>query len=299
LRHKLYLLLVVVMLTALPVAAQDTEVVGGDDAALRDFISRTLGTSPFPGDIITIYVGEIPDEIPVDFPILEDARIVGMIERPAPTPSQIILETELAPADAMNAIVEDLGADWEEQTNMPVGPSGFIAYENVTKQFCYNGDEAAVSVVAQQLESGLTEINLHIFTATDPYMCSEAAGEMYGMVPYNLLPQLKTPEGAELVPQFGGGGGGGGAPGYRSASNSAMLETERPVAEIAADYNAQLEAAGWVLAKSEAGENFAYSGWTLTDEQEADWSGFMTITADPSNVNQLLAVITIQEIPEE
>jgi len=80
----------------------------------------------------------------------------------------------------------------------------------------------------------------------------------------------------------------------RSNSMSASLVSERPLADIANDYNAQLAVDGWTPVSSEMSERTAFSTWSFSDASGNMWHGALLIVAD-KEPNQFNAVIYIEE----
>ena len=294
-KRSIYGLLALLALVVLPVLAQESnvQIIGGDEDALREFVLRYLGAGGAYTEDTTILIGALPDELPFDLPLPNDAQIVGSIVRSDSHSIEIIADSALEP-DAVVAFFDDALADgWESAQGgmMPVG--GFVENPFTMGQFCYNEGEAALNINASSAPSGMTDIRFYIISPGDAYMCA-GGSEMAVQDAFRLLPRLTTPEGVELLPGSGGGGGGG-FPGRRSASSTANLTTERPLQDIADDYNAQLVDAGWEQSDSAVSGGVAWSGWTFTDETGARWGGTFTITASPTDDGEYAAWLMIQE----
>ena len=85
---------------ALPVVqageGSTVEVIGGDEASLREFLQRWLAPiyPGAPGGVITVRIAAMPADLPVDVPLPEGARTVASVQQPE-TYSQIILDSDL------------------------------------------------------------------------------------------------------------------------------------------------------------------------------------------------------------
>lgn len=275
------------------------EIKGGDADSIREFLLRTLRTTGPAGDHVTVYIGSLPDDLPFELPLPDDAQIIGSITHSAFGNTEVIFDTAAGPKDLVTFFTDALSGDaWQANTNMPGMQGGFVQQEISTISFCYNTSEAWVTVNSSAVDDGLTDAHIYIASPGDAYMCGGNEINMAGDA-YAMLPELRTPEGVEILPTGISGGGGGGAPGQRSANMSVVLGTERPVADVIADYNTQLEAAGWTNVMMESGVGFAWSGWTFTDETGTIWGGTLTLTANPTAENQFNASITVLETTEK
>lgn len=275
------------------------EVIGGDETSLRAMASVLAGGGPGSNEKVTVYVGILPPDMPFELPLPEDAILIGSIDRGELGGTDVILEVPQPAASITQFYVDTLTDDpWTLLDSMP-GATGFVNQESTMRQFCYGDDEAALMVNAAETGDNTSDAHLYVFAPAQGYLCHPLteANLPPSDDPYALLPQLKTPEGVTLVPNFSAGGGGSGQPGYRSASNGAMLQSDLEIAAIAEAYNQQLKAAGWKQIESESGENMAFSGWMVTSPKGAELSGTFSLAANPLVEGQYMAFVMVQEVP--
>lgn len=269
-------------ISLVPALAQPSvQVVGGDEASLRTFIERMMGPGPYDTDGVTIYIEELPTDLPFELPIPEGASIIGTSERS--TYADILLDTDLEPLAVRDFYREALsGENWRDVSlNMQGG--GFQSGP-VDAQFCYQDMEAQLNVFASKNASGSTDIRLYVQDEADPYLCATSGGEIRRPLindPYRLIPPLSTPEGV-TIRDTGSGGSGSRPTGPTSAFQAATLETELTPQEIAEAYNTQLEGHDWTLLSAGSDEAIAWSIWTVEDEEQTTWAGTLIIHANRS-----------------
>jgi hypothetical protein len=284
----------VLLLAVVAVAAQSavTQVIGGDETALRELLSRAFVAYPSYTDQETaVYVSSLPGDLPFELTLPDNIRVIGSIDRGDLTGIEIILDSDQSP-EAVVAFFSDtlLSSDWHVIDTFPGG--GFTTGASDTAFYCSPDNRVMMSISAFEYGGG-TDIRLYI-NPSGSYVCNESANSLGYDEPYGLLPQLKTPEGVELLQ--GGGSGGGGGSGFQSVSTQAYLQSDLPLDEIVAAYNAQLEAAGWHLVGQESASKLAWSGWTIEAENRV-WGGTLTFTASPTAPDQYVATLSILETP--
>lgn len=271
------------------------DVIGGDEAGLRELLSRTMASYPaYTGMESTIYVGSLPKDLRVELELPADMRVIGSVVRPAPAPTEIFLDSSQSPDDVVAFFQDSLSSDeWTLVSDFPGG--GFTTTKSASAFFCSDSLETMFNVNAFGYESG-SDTRIYI-SPIDNYACDQRGAESMTYDIYTLLPQLQTPEGVELLQ--GSGGGGDGMLGSQSAFTQAFLRSELPLAEITAAYDEQLEAAGWMPVDDEIGDKLAWSGWSITDDEGEIWSGTLTLTASATAPNIYAATLMIQETPDE
>ncbi|MCB9449966.1 MAG: hypothetical protein H6672_00915 [Anaerolineaceae bacterium] len=275
------------------------EIRGGNAESIREFFARTLRSYGPAGDTIIVYVGSLPDDLPFDLPLPEDARLIGSITHSVYTSTEIIFDTAVSPKDLVAFYTENLPGDaWRANTNLPVPQGGFVQQETSIGNFCSTTGEFWMTINSTAMDGELTDAHIYISAPGDPSTCG---GNEINMATdaFTMLPELRTPEGVEILPQVSSGGGGGGGFGQRYASMGVVLGTERPLADVLTDYNVQLEGAGWHNVMAESGTGFAWSSWTITDESGVIWGGTLTITASPTSENEFSATITVAEAVQD
>jgi hypothetical protein len=292
--HKFIRLLVptaVLLLAVAAVAAQNgiAEVIGGDEAAVRELLSRTLASYPaYEGSETIIQVSSLPEDLPFELDLSDDMRVIGSIQRGVSSPTEIYIDSAQPPEAVISFFAERFSSEeWKLVDGFPGG--GFITTTlSDSAVYCNETLNTLVSINAFGYGEGMSDMRLYISPA-DNYPC--AADGSFAQDPYRLLPQLETPEGVTLL---GGGSGWGGSSGFQSVSTQAYLESDLPLDTITAAYNQQLEAFGWQAMGAESGEKLSWSGWTVEGDGQT-WAGTLTLTASPTAANQYSATLSIQE----
>lgn len=292
------LLLAAAVLPALGQGGVD--VVGGDEPTLRELVGflaqMMLGVDD---GGMTVWVGALPDEMPLPLPLPDDARVVGSIHieaRQVPFQTNVLVGTDLSPEDVM-AFYEEAasGGDWALFEYPGMG-GGFTDHAFESTAFCYR-DAIGVDVSAQERADGTTFVRFYIQEGASVQCEGYPENETIGA--FAVLPQLENPEGVTIRGHQGGGGGGGGPNVQRIASNSVTLATELSPGALIELYNAQMVEAGWQLVTTEAADGFAWSGWTLVDDSDVFWSGVLTLTVNPARASEIYAFVQVEETFEE
>ena len=255
-------------------ALNESEVVGGDEAALREFIGRAL-TYHYAGATggTTVLIGGLPENLGFDLPVPEDSRVIGSIVRGTlEGGTEIILDVDLAPEEALAFYREQLlQAGWEEQTEQAYG-GGFVSGSWPSTTFCLNENDAVIFLSAYAPPSLPTELRLNIqqeaqYSAclAQPMGMDEASG---------LIPSLVSPP--DSLIQSGGGSSGEGM-----AETSAVLRSNLSTGALAEQYAAQLLEAGWKPLAQDEEPELAWSFWSVADAEGQDWSGLLLIFKSP------------------
>jgi hypothetical protein len=264
-------------------ASYESEVVGGDEAELREFIGRAL-TYHYPGATggTTVLVGGLPENLGFDLPVPEDSRVIGSIVRETMEGgTEIILDVDLAPEDALTFYREQLlQAGWEEQTQQAYGGGGFASGSGPSTTFCL-GENDAVIFLSAYAQPGLpTELRLNIQQEAQYSACiAQAMGMDEAM---QLIPSLVSP--LDSLIQSGGGSSGDGM-----AETSAVLKTELSMGALAQQYAPQLVEAGWKPLAQDEEPELAWSSWSIADAEGQEWSGLLLIFRSPLVPEKVLA----------
>ncbi len=287
----------VLLLAVVAVAAQNsgTQVVGGNETALREMVSRAFATYPAYADSeATVYVGSLPKDLPFELKLPDSIRVIGSITRGNTMPTEILLDATQSPAQVTQFFDDIFSADdWTIMDTFVGG--GFTDESTDSGLYCNPANDLMVSVNAFGYGSDMSDVRVYI-TPDDSSKCGGSSDDPPVQVPHNLLPQLTTPEGVRLL-QGDNMDGGGGA-GFQSVSTHAYLETELSMPEVAAAYNEQLTAAGWIPVGEETSDKLSWSGWSVQGDNQM-WAGTLTITANPTVENQYMATLSILETPDK
>jgi hypothetical protein len=229
--------------------------------------------------------------------------LVGTIDR-GQFGITVMFDAPLTPQDVSDFYTSSLSGDGWKDVGAGYASPGFVNQSSTNQTFCYTSADNVLTglfINVQATKDNTSGTDISINSPADPSMCQGIGEGSQSMADiYSLLPQLKTPDGVEILPQYGGGGGGGGgAAGYLQTSLSATLKSDLAIGDILVAYSDELKAAGWESVSAENTDHLAYSGWNLKDKQGAPWAGSFTLTANPGLPNQYTAILTVQEIPPQ
>jgi hypothetical protein len=266
------------------------EIVGGDEASLREFLKQWL-LPVYPGgpsQTMTVYIGSLPKDIPYDLPTPDDSRIIGSITG-SWVEYLLIFDSSLTSKSIREFYAQTLlEKGWREApTNQ--GQSGFVSQSDLYSGYCYGEAEAFLSVETPSTSDQKTSIRLNLDISPDPYMCRDADAANTGYSYENLIPQLKAPQGTLIQ------GSGSAGSSDHDAEVTASLQSDLPAAELVEFYNQQLLTAGWKLQNSGDGEGAAWSHWTFKDEQETDWLGMLIVVKASTDSDTLFALVRIEK----
>jgi hypothetical protein len=278
--------------------SQFAQVIGGDEAGLRELLSRVVSTSDSAPEQSVIYVTRLPDNIPFDLPLPEDAQVIGSVYYASQSRIEIILDVPQSPDDLIQFFRTSLSAgQWAALSAAAIPVGGFVSQPWSTDYFCYQTDAAMLGVTAKASET-LTHVTLLIFTPADATPCGGAGTIDASGEPYSLLPQLQTPDGVTLVPGTNGIQNPGVVEqGYTGVS--ATLSSDLPVSKLTQAYHRQLEDAGWYLVSQEVSDKMAWSAWTLQDAEGKTWTGTFVLIPRPAVEDQYAAQVMVETMPAQ
>ncbi len=293
-RLGLALLTAVVALTA---AAQEgsTPVIGGDEAAVREFVAQALGRSGPPEADAVIYIARLPEAMPFDLPLPEQTRVTGAVVRDALEGRmlQILLVSDQSARSVVDFYSEALPAvGWRLVEDRSSG--GFVSAPQAAANFCLDDDKWFVNMTAADRKDGGADVFLYAQSPNAGMLCRGDAEGFYAGL-HALMPVLTPPEGVRMSTSSSGGGGG---PLWRRAlSTEAALISSGPEADaIVAHYNSQLESAGWSLADTAGDARVSWSRWTFTSpEDDTPWSGTLVVIRSPLADSEYHAQLRIEE----
>jgi hypothetical protein len=299
-RYLLLNLICVLSLAALsPLAAQDDasaiEVVGGDEQALREFIGRILSpmyAPPTKGEQ-QILIGSLPDNLPFDLPIPQDARVVGSMVLGDSIGTQVILSIPGTAEEVTSFYADALsGAGWRDVSQGTSG-TGFVGTVAANRAFCDANDNYIMltAIEPQSGEGGVMDVRLQ---TQSPAQFNQCTAQVQGSTqPNSPIPPLETPPGTTMR----GGGSSGGSNGEWAVS--ADLRTDLDAEALATAYNEQLEGAGWSQVNTGSAEGSAWSTWTFADDQDAQWGGTLLVIESPTAPDARFAYLQVAPVQGE
>jgi hypothetical protein len=242
---------------------------------------------------VQILVGQLPDPLPADFPLPEEAQIIGSIVQSYGF-TEILFQTAQSPEEVYSFFQQQLlDTGWQVQESRPFR-EGFLislseahvddlALRETPHQFCSTSQAALLNVSAQPSDdSSATAVQLSFLTGgfesepSSEFDCSLGMAE-------SPLPALLPPNDAVVR-------GSGSSFGNDNASADAVIETDLDAEALINHYASQLQQAGWTQVEtSERG----LSRWSYRDEEGNDWQGSLLITEIQEMPNQYAAYIQI------
>ena len=225
-----------------------------------------------------LFLGKIPENLPIEVPIPEQSRVVGTLAR-SETQVEIVLESDLTPEEIFSFYrVQLTSLDWHEPGGMwPHQAGGFLhsdfgPHMNIT--FCQEPGGAGLTLNILQLESTTTDVRLNLSLDREMNPCAQQAmmrRHMHHHEMYEIIPPLIPPRGAQ---QRGGGGGSS----SDEVHTTATLKTNLALDALAKHYADQLSQAGWTQTDVGASGPLA---WHFTSEDQEPWSGLFFILKAP------------------
>ncbi|GEM_PF-980862 len=252
-------------------------VLGGDEEGLREFLKHYLAPSypSGPAMTITVTVGALPGDLPIQLDLPSGMRPIGSVERRNGAQNiQIILASRLSPAKAVHNLRQQLEEQGFQEPAMAFPGPGpvFVPSQVEFSLFCSPDKKWFVNLSAFEAEEGST-LNLNINSA-DPFggPCQEGPPPTVPeRMPFaRILPQLEPPPGAVVRSQ-------GLSTGQLSVQASAEVIIDWPISRLEAYYEKALEEAGWEQMDASQTEDVAWSSWQAVDDAGKAWSATFTI----------------------
>ncbi|MGH2606810.1 MAG: hypothetical protein ACRDG5_09495 [Anaerolineales bacterium] len=267
------------------------EVIGGDEASLRELLARALHYAYPEGGDTFIYVGGLPPDLPVEMPFPEGTRVIGTVDRGRKMGTELFLDADMSPEEAIAFYQEELGALGWVSPEDAYPQTGFVSESFPSLSLCEGGGEAFLWVSASESSQGTTDIRLNLQAAPEYSPCKAGYGPGYEDRIQGLLPALTSPAGATVR-------SGGSSSGADEADISASIRTGLSAADLADHYHGQILENGWIEVKRASGEGAAWSFW----EREVDgekWVGTLLVLESPAVEDQIFAWFRIELVPED
>lgn len=246
------------------------------------------GLQPMTVDLLP---GEIPQGLPVSFPVPQGGRLVGSAVRYQN--GQLMGATLVfdLPVNGANGGPQDAVAVFrqalERQGWRPApfgGPGrGFQAAPLATGLFCPpNGGAWSVSVTAFPASADMADVRVYVQKGPGGAgPCAQPAGPGVPPPGSDKIPPLYVPAGVVLENVSGGGGSNQ----WRS---EATAQTTKSAGELEAYFARQLQAAGWVRQAGRDDGALAWSLWSVPGE--GNWQGFLYVLQGPGEGVRTLSV---------
>jgi len=236
--------------------------------ALVDRVVYQLGfTEP------EILPGELPRDLLVDIPVPDGAEVLGSLATSDEHRYvQVFLDVFAQPEEVLEFYHQSLTeAGWVEVDPLP--SSGFILLYDAgpCRMFSrYEGEGPSLTICALLPEEGEpAEVYLYLDENPEIYIPDPSQEVLPGLVP----PEGVTQQGGNLNCRQSRWG----SVSLDSCYSDALLETRLAPSELHTHYQDQLLEAGWQLGEQGGNGTLAWSTWTVTDDQENEWVGSLTI----------------------
>ncbi len=276
--------------TAWPLAPQPLTltITGTDDpATVNRFLRYMLaGYGPMGGEL-TATIGALPPGLPISFTLPADVTVVGGYVRRGDFEDDQVF---LSGGESTEALIETLRQDFVAQGyttpgTMDAAMSGqvFLSNDPIFPDILCSADQQYViflSALNLVNEPPAARININRAVVGD--VCSQ--GAYPGGMATGILPQLTPPPNAQVR---GSGMGSGGT----FVSADAEIQTDMPVADLAAHYTAQLAAAGWEQLDASSAAAVEWSAWRFTDEQGNTWTATFFIAQRGDSPNAFFTTL--------
>lgn len=266
------------------------EIIGGDEESLREFVQRYF--SPiYPGagdNEKRILIGSLPDDLPIDLPLPEGARVVATVMESSAF-TLVILDALQTP-DEVEAFYAQSLADlgWQPAPEHQPG-GGFVPSGDSGGRFCLGESDAYLEVRSLEGLEGQTDVRLSLQTPVDYYLCKEDDSG-YVDPGSGIIPSLEAPPDVEIS------GSGAGSSSDGSAYITADLQTSLSIDDLLAHYNVQLEQAGWELVDQGTSEVVAWSAWKMTDETGDEWGGNLIVMDNRLGSERRYAIVSVERV---
>lgn len=261
------------------------DAIGGDEVALRNFISQWLNPI-YPANSsqkITVYIEALPENAPYDLPVPNDAHIVGSVTGDIREYS-LILDTN----QSAKSIQEFYASTLIENGWHKIPFQGGFGYQsNLISGYCTEDNSTALQVETPKLSETETMIRLSLDIDAGSYMCdSDSYMQPYYM---SLIPTLHAPNGAVLL-SFGGGGGTD-----TEGETTTTIQSNLSEAKTIEVYNDQLTVAGWEMKNNGNGDGLSWSNWSFKEASGAEWSGTLIVSKSSPESDTLYLILRVHK----
>jgi len=216
----------------------------------------------------SIYLAEIPENIPVKIPIPNNAKVIGTIVWDNRR-LQVILDVPEKPEDVIEFYRKSLNeSGWVEITEFP--QHGFVpTLLGYHASFCQGKLGLKLSVIIHERGEEVSDVRIILDNTSTS--CRERTRFLTKM---RVLPALKAPEGVLCI---GLGFGSSSSFEYLIESSKAILKTNMSSKDLEEYYRNQLQEKGWKVKDIITGDEISCSIYDIIDEQGVQWKGILTI----------------------
>lgn len=253
-----------------------------DPVALKQLIQRLVSSSflsAIPREQIGVYLGKLPEALPVALPIPQGAKIVGSVLVPNTT-MIAALDAPQNKADVFAFYKDQLqSTGWQAQ----VDPRN-VTLAASQRTFCLKEKQLTLQVAVVSKEPSVSDLRLTLFmdpkfVSCGPLVPAEESSSM--AIDFSDLSLLAS---ERLISQSGGGGA-------YDYSATLIFETDLKAQAILDNFTKQLEAKGWQQLESGAGASLHWSTWQYQDPKKQTWNGVLDLFQSPENSSRYFLTV--------
>lgn len=265
---------------------------------------------------VKIWLGQLPDELPIEIPLLDHALVIA--SRQQKHNSAILLQIPQSALWVQTVYSNRLRAIGWLQCYSDAEAIDFNLFTSTRPPaslpkrltFFYHPLSLTLVIETRSMQENLTQVRLSLDRSINDSLDS-AGQQEWAHSPFNLLPlpQLMPPPDSEIPPSMAnlpssrsianrGRGGGGSNIDWYSKSN---LQTSLSGSALMAHYDAQLEQVGWTRQAGEAPDRSLWSVWTLRDRQNQLLQLLLSFVADgdfPDHYAASLCLLNLNHIDQ-
>lgn len=233
-------------------------------------VPRKLAQALLYGKTTDLSVGELPEGLPDDFALPDDARILGgraWGRRPYVT---VIATTERPPEETVDQYGRLLARQgWSRQERQGTLPVFDRRRERDRTTFCR--EHSALVISAPPRGNGEAYLNIR-YRKKARSRCGE--DRMEGVTRKVPLPSLQNPGNASVERKNTE---------YEddSAVAGAEVESKLSLSELAVHYAGELKKEGWTMISQTQGEQVVRQSWQFEDDSGGQWSGIFLVSQIP------------------
>ena len=271
---KLFALLLTLNSTILiPSAIATAETPNNDDEMIsRGIVERLLRLNipDFMGVEKKLFIGKLPDNLPVEVPQPGNSQVVGTIQRGKDN-YQIELDVPQSAAQVESFYENQLTQKGWKQQKQPSPQQAFAItanQSNKSSSYCESAKGPSINLSISQLEKTSTSVSIGLSTNKNNHFCRYLSGGS----PFDIVevPSLKPPENTKVIPNpmrtFGS----------EISNSKATLESQLNIEQLKQHYINQMQQAGWTKTADAKNTQTNLSVWTFKG-QENIWEGIMRI----------------------
>ncbi|NJN56711.1 MAG: hypothetical protein HC879_04045 [Leptolyngbyaceae cyanobacterium SL_5_9] len=293
-----FLLALITLSLAFPLGTVAQPAPENEAALLREMLRARYA---FDGqENVQILVGQLPESLPDDLPLPEEAQIIGSIVKTGSIAggtdsTEILLRVNQSPEETYSLYQQQLLDEGWQVEEAPEIDGGFLARDAVNSpqvsssrnsfgSFCSPSQTAHLYIDTAQSQtnsSAILKLTLNsVYSETQPLFPFECS---LG-IEYAPLPALTLPANAKFI------SGGSSSFSNDEASSDAVIETDLDAESLINHYANQLQQAGWTQVEtSEVG----LSRWSFQDEEGRDWQSLLIIAEIPGIPDQYASYVRV------